>query len=233
MEGWTAARALAPKGGAVELLGPVNLRLKALDAFPDTSARYAEIAIRAAVSAAQEERDELALLLAHARDLSNQMELIGSPAQWPLPIDELEGRAVARGRSLHRGARRLRARHQVASHAQCLDRPGARQRSPRRRRDGLPRVHNCRIDEESANHGRTRDLAVRPEVQDSETFCRYDVSPRDSARRVKPEVLEALASMGCGRAPTRRSRCCASRSTICIASRSASSAIGAAPASSR
>src|SRR5918993_3362371 len=91
MEGWAAARGLAPKGGAIEFLGPVNLRLKALDAFPETSARYAEIAIRAAVSAAQEERDELGLLLAHARDLSNQMQLIGSPAQWPLPIDELEG----------------------------------------------------------------------------------------------------------------------------------------------
>ena len=91
MDGWTAARALAPKGGAVEFLGPVNLRLKALDAFPDTSARYAEIAIRAAVSAAQEEREELRLLLAHARDLSNQMALIGVPAQFPLPIDELEG----------------------------------------------------------------------------------------------------------------------------------------------
>lgn len=91
MEGWTAARALAPKSGAREFLGPVNLRLKALDAFPDTSARYAEMAIRAAVSAAQEERDELALLLAHARDLSNQMALIGAPAQFPLPVDELEG----------------------------------------------------------------------------------------------------------------------------------------------
>ena len=91
MDGWIAARALAPKGGAVELLGPVNLRLKALDALPDTAARYAETAIRAAVSAAQEERDELGLLLAHARDLSNQMELVGTPARWPLPIDELEG----------------------------------------------------------------------------------------------------------------------------------------------
>jgi len=91
MEGWTAARAIAPKGGAVELLGPVNLRLKSLDAFPDRSARYAEIAIRAAVSAAQEERDELGLLLAHARDLSNQMALVGAPASVPLPIDELEG----------------------------------------------------------------------------------------------------------------------------------------------
>ena len=55
------------------------------------SARYAEVAIRAAVSAAQEERDEMALFLEHARDLSIQMALIGAPAQWPLPIDELEG----------------------------------------------------------------------------------------------------------------------------------------------
>jgi hypothetical protein len=65
--------------------------LKALDAISGTPARYAEIAIRAAETAAQEERDELEVLLAHARDLSNQMQLIGSPAQWPLPIDELEG----------------------------------------------------------------------------------------------------------------------------------------------
>lgn len=91
MAGWLAARALAPKGGAVDLLGPVNTRLKELDQMPNISARYAEIAIRAAVSAAQEERDEMALLLTHARDLSNQMGMAGTPAEWPLPIDELEG----------------------------------------------------------------------------------------------------------------------------------------------
>lgn len=91
MDGWTAARALAPRGGAVELLGPVNLQLKALDAIPGLPARYAEIVIRAAVSAAQEERDEMALLLTHARALSDEMALVGTPAQWPLPIDELEG----------------------------------------------------------------------------------------------------------------------------------------------
>jgi hypothetical protein len=91
MAGWQAARALAPRGGAIELLGPVNIRLKELDQMSNTAARYAEIAIRAAVSAAQEERDEMALLLTHARDLSRQMGLAGAPAQWPLPIDELEG----------------------------------------------------------------------------------------------------------------------------------------------
>lgn len=91
MEGWLAARALAPKGGALDLLGPVNVRLEALDGLPGRAARYAEVAIRAAVSAAQDERDELGVFLAHARDLSNTMALTGAPAQWPLPIDELEG----------------------------------------------------------------------------------------------------------------------------------------------
>jgi hypothetical protein len=91
MEGWLAARSVAPKGGALDLLGPVNVRLKELDGLANTSARYAEIAIRAAVSAAQEERDEMGLLLEHARDLSRQMALAGSPAQFPIPIDELEG----------------------------------------------------------------------------------------------------------------------------------------------
>jgi hypothetical protein len=91
MEGWREARALAPKGGALELLGPVNLRLRELDKMPNTSARYAEVAIRAAVSAAQEERDEMQLFLEHARDLSKQMALAGAAPQSPLPIDELEG----------------------------------------------------------------------------------------------------------------------------------------------
>jgi hypothetical protein len=90
-EGWAAARAIAPKGGALELLGPVNLRLKELDAVDGLPARYAEVAIRAAVSAAQEERDEMELFLVHARDLSNQMALVGTPAEYPLPIDEVEG----------------------------------------------------------------------------------------------------------------------------------------------
>ena len=92
MEGWRAARAIAPKGGALELLGPVNIRLKELDAIPGMAARYAETAVRAAVSAAQEEREEMALLLEHARSLSDLMSIGGgSPPEWPLPIDELEG----------------------------------------------------------------------------------------------------------------------------------------------
>ena len=91
MEGWIAARALAPRGGALDLLGPVNQRLKTLDSLPGSAARYADVAIRAAVSAAQDEREELDVFLAHARDLSDLMAIAGRPAQWPLPIDELEG----------------------------------------------------------------------------------------------------------------------------------------------
>jgi len=33
----------------------------------------------------------MALFLEHARALSQQMAVAGSPARWPLPIDELEG----------------------------------------------------------------------------------------------------------------------------------------------
>lgn len=91
MDGWRAARAVAAQGGAVELLGPVNASLKALDAYPQTAARYAEVAIRAAVSAAQEERDEMALFLEHARALSQQMGAVGPVPTAPLPIDELSG----------------------------------------------------------------------------------------------------------------------------------------------
>jgi hypothetical protein len=91
-EGWRAARALAPIGAPRDRLGPVNRSLERLDILiVNLSARYADAAIRAAVSAAQEEREEMAVFLEHARALSVQMALIGTPAQWPLPIDELEG----------------------------------------------------------------------------------------------------------------------------------------------
>ena len=91
MEGWQSARAVAAQGGAAELLGPVNARLQALDQYPQTLARYAEVAIRAAVSAAQEEREEMALFLDHARALSQQMATVGPAPRVPLPIDELSG----------------------------------------------------------------------------------------------------------------------------------------------
>lgn len=91
-EGWLAARALAPLGAPRDRLGPVNDALRQLDRhLADPAARYADAAIRAGLAAAQEERDELAVYLAHAGDLARQMELTGGVARWPLPIDELEG----------------------------------------------------------------------------------------------------------------------------------------------
>ncbi|OFW37391.1 MAG: hypothetical protein A3J29_10750 [Acidobacteria bacterium RIFCSPLOWO2_12_FULL_67_14b] len=91
-EGWLAVRALAPIGAPRDRLGPVNRALERLDALiVQVEARYADAAIRAGLAAAQEERDEMAVYLEHARALSNQMALIGPPAKWPLPIDELEG----------------------------------------------------------------------------------------------------------------------------------------------
>lgn len=91
-EGWRAARALAPMGAPRDRLGPVNRSLERLDTLiVNVSARYADAAIRAAISAAQEEREEMAVFLEHARALSVQMAVTGAPARWPLPIDELEG----------------------------------------------------------------------------------------------------------------------------------------------
>ena len=70
----------------------MNRSLERLDTLiANLSARYADAAIRAAISAAQEERDEMAVFLEHARALSVQMALTGAPPRWPLPIDELEG----------------------------------------------------------------------------------------------------------------------------------------------
>src|SRR5262245_42424229 len=83
MEGWRAARAIAPKGGPVELLGPVNVSLKQLDELGGMKARYADAAIRAAVAAAQEEREELALRLEHARSLSDLIALAAPPPESP------------------------------------------------------------------------------------------------------------------------------------------------------
>lgn len=90
--GWAAARALAAKGGDVAALGSVNEQLKVLAGLSgDREARYADVAIRAAVSAAQDERDEMAVFLTHARALDTELRLLGGPARWPVPIDELEG----------------------------------------------------------------------------------------------------------------------------------------------
>ena len=179
MAGWTEARALAPKGGAVDLLGPVNTRLRELDAMPNTTARYAEVAIRAAVSAAQEERDEMGLFLEHARDLSKQMALAGAAPQWPLPIDELEGelwfevdRFPEAREAYQRATKSTGSPNAWIGLARVSDRLGDSHRC-------LRSLHTRPRDARTANVGRARDVAVPPEVPS-----------------LKPEVLEALATHG-------------------------------------
>ena len=54
-------------------------------------ASYAEAVLRAAVAAAQDERDEMQVYLALGRDLAVSLALGAQTRLWPLPIDEVEG----------------------------------------------------------------------------------------------------------------------------------------------
>ena len=95
LRGWRVARALAPKGGAAEFLPPVQQILKQLRQLSPSEAalevEYAETAIRAAVAAAQDERPEMELLLTHARDLTERLQLRGRRAVWPRSFNLLAG----------------------------------------------------------------------------------------------------------------------------------------------
>jgi tetratricopeptide (TPR) repeat protein len=54
-------------------------------------AEYADVAVRAAVAAAQDERAEMELLLTHARDLAERLAARGRRATWPRPFNLLAG----------------------------------------------------------------------------------------------------------------------------------------------
>lgn len=99
LEGWIEARRLATVGGAPADLGRVTQLLAQLDvlsaagppsALEVQSGRYAHAAIRAAVAAAQDERDEMQVYLAHARTLADSLTAAGVRL-WPLTADEVEG----------------------------------------------------------------------------------------------------------------------------------------------
>jgi hypothetical protein len=94
--GWLEARATASRGGAPEVLGPARAVLATLEAAARRATwrvqnEYARAAITAAIAASQDERPEMSVYLAHARGLSDRLALAGERAEWPLPIDELEG----------------------------------------------------------------------------------------------------------------------------------------------
>ena len=93
--GWMSARALAPKGGALEFVGPTKKIVEDLEALRALDlaleVEYAQTVIRAAIAAAQDERPEMGLLLDHARDLTERLSTRGRRALWPLPYNVAAG----------------------------------------------------------------------------------------------------------------------------------------------
>ena len=95
LRGWNEARQLTAIGGDRSRLGPVMARIEALERLKrgpmPIEVDYAQVAIRAAIAAAQDERPELELLLTHARDLSERLAQRGGRMIWPRPFNLLAG----------------------------------------------------------------------------------------------------------------------------------------------
>lgn len=94
--GLRQARHAATRGGPPDLVMPVSEAIDRLDALrrqPATAlaAEYAQSALRAAIVAAHDERAEMRVWLAHARDLSDRAGRTGESPRWPLPVPLLEG----------------------------------------------------------------------------------------------------------------------------------------------
>lgn len=95
---WGEARRLALTGGAPTALGPVLElldQLAAVDLGGDADlARVRQLAdavVRAAVAAAQDERDEMSLYLTHAQGLAEALRLARREVRWPLPLELAAG----------------------------------------------------------------------------------------------------------------------------------------------
>jgi hypothetical protein len=83
-------------GGRQEQLAEAREAATHLDAIAAIRGRWSRaevrrVAVLAAIAAAQEERDELALLLAHAMRLETQVRAAGVPDDVIRPIEELAG----------------------------------------------------------------------------------------------------------------------------------------------
>jgi hypothetical protein len=96
ISGWVTARAAARAGGTGESLAGATTAIATLETLgtrPEwrVESEYARTAIRAAMAAAQDERPEMAIFLAHARGLSDRLTLAQATPEWPLPIDAIEG----------------------------------------------------------------------------------------------------------------------------------------------
>lgn len=91
--GWIAALAAGDRGGTAEALAEVTRAREVVGPLGPavSAAAYAGALLQAAAAAAQDERDEMAVWIEHARDLSGRLAT-GTPApRWPLPIDWAEG----------------------------------------------------------------------------------------------------------------------------------------------
>jgi hypothetical protein len=91
--GWLAAQDARRSGGTPEALAEVRQVLATIEPLggPSSLAAYAVAVLRAASAAAQDERDEMALWLEHARGIAEPLDAAGAAPQWPLPIERAEG----------------------------------------------------------------------------------------------------------------------------------------------
>lgn len=94
--GANSAAHAATRGGSAEALGPVTsavevMQTLASDDGPTSAAEYAKAALLAAAAAAQDERDEMRLWLAHARAVALRLAALGDAPAWPAPVDLVEG----------------------------------------------------------------------------------------------------------------------------------------------
>jgi hypothetical protein len=94
LRGWMAARDAYRFGGSPESLAPVRKVLEDLDALPPDAAGEAEIArfvLRAAMAAAQSERDEMSLLIEHAINLEARRRAASLPGAPVITAHEAAG----------------------------------------------------------------------------------------------------------------------------------------------
>jgi hypothetical protein len=93
LRGWIAARDAYRYGGSPESLQPVKTAIDELDGRTATSAsaEIAKVVLMAASAAAQSEREEMGLLLEHARSLEARQRAVDAPGLPLSTVDEVAG----------------------------------------------------------------------------------------------------------------------------------------------
>jgi hypothetical protein len=94
LQGLVAARAAYAEGGSEASLAPVREAISSLEKFAEGRPGPAEIArflLQAAAAAAQSERDEMMLYLAHAEQMDALLRAAGQPAAPLMPAAQVGG----------------------------------------------------------------------------------------------------------------------------------------------